>query len=329
VSLVLLGDWPTRVAAGDELQVDVDAAPRFRGQVTDLALEWVDGVPQLQVVGAGNLARISRRKVGYGDWPSESWADRVDRVMGEAEWSLYAQDTPRLTGLMVAARAAGETTVNAQLADLAESAGAAICDTPDGTIWIQPLAARQPITSDPAPLEIPPDRVAYAPAWQEILDVVNVVAVAYGPEEDSHTQTSRNEDSVDAYGERTSDVGGTLATEADAGTRGAELVGRRGYPRWVMPGCDVLGVFTPRIGEAVLIASLPAPSPVGSQWGPVVEGWVDQMDGPDWTTSLVLSDPVASGVSLAWMELPPTLIWNELDPAARWEDAYSLDRILP
>ena len=238
----------------------------------------------------------------------------------------YLIDTPEPL-FQVAARAAGETTVNAQLDDLSQSGGASIVDLPDGRIFVQALESRQAQAGDPSPLELDPASVVYAPAWVQVLDVVNQVSVAYGPEEDSHTTGARNTDSVDRFGERSTDIGGTLAFEFDADRRAAQTVNRRGYPRWVLPGVDVVGLVTPTIGYTVRLTELPAPTPIGVEWQQMVEGWTDTLEGEAWTTSLALSDPVASGVSLPWFQLPPDLRWDELDPAARWEDAYALENL--
>jgi hypothetical protein len=156
-SIVLRGDWPKTLNVGDEISIDLeDGTPRFRGQVSDLSLDYVSTTEaDLTVTGAGNIARISRRKVGYGDWPAETWSARVDRLMSEADWASYVIDTP-LPTYLVAARTGEETTVNAQLAELATTGAAAICDQPDGSILFQPLEARKPQLTDPPPSPSPP-----------------------------------------------------------------------------------------------------------------------------------------------------------------------------
>ena len=333
-ALSLVGDpsaWPAGLAVGDALAIDVDGAPRFRGQVSDLSLEWLEaGAAELAIVGSGNLADVSRRKIGYGAWPEEPWADRVRRVFSEAGVApaAYLIDTPEPV-FHEAARAAGETTVNAMLDALSQSAGAAICDLPDGRIFVQALESRAVQAGDPPPLVLDPSSVVYAPTWVQTLDVVNLCAVAYGPEETSQTTSQTNPDSVAAYGERSTDIGGTLASELDADRRALQVVNRRGFPRWIVPGCDVLGVVTPVIGRVVRLVELPTPTPIGAEWQPVCEGWTDQLDGGQWTTSLALSDPVASGLAIAWQDLPTDLQWTEVDPAVRWEDAYTLEAVLP
>ena len=65
---------------------------------------------------------------------------------------------------------------------------------------------------------------------------------------------------------------------------------------------------------------------MGAHWAPVVEGWVDTIEGAAWTTALVLSDPAASGLTLEWDETG-ALTWLELDPAAQWQTAYTIESI--
>ena len=80
------------------------------------------------------------------------------------------------------------------------------------------------------------------------------------------------------------------------------------------------------IGQLVELFELPASAPFG-EWAAVVEGWVDTIEGPDWTQDLILSDPQDSGLALPWADLPPALTWAEIDPACRWSDAYNLDNL--
>jgi hypothetical protein len=328
-TLILTGSWPEQIRVGDALALDLeDGTPRFRGTVTDMALEWVDLVGELTIQGAGNVAIVSRAFCGAGDYPAEAWDARVARVMQDAGWSDYVIDTP-LPAYQMAARAADQTTVNAQLDELAATGAAAICDEPSGTILFQALEARQPQASDPPPLDLAPDDVAFAPGWVQVLDLVNVADIAYGPIEDSHTVTSRNADSVSRFGERSTRIDSRYASSADASARGGAIVQRRGYPRWALPGVEVFTIITPRIGQAVNLTSLPSPSPLGSEWQPIVEGWIDSQIGNTWSTTLQLSDPVVSGVSLPWMNLPIDLTWDGVNPACSWSDAYAIENLLP
>jgi hypothetical protein len=166
--------------------------------------------------------------------------------------------------------------------------------------------------------------VVYAPLWAQSLEIVNVINTAYGPIEASATITSRNSDSVTIYGERTHDVDSRFASSTDAQARGNDLANRRGYPRWFLPGLAVAGLVTPRIGEPVNLSGLPSPAPLGSEWSPIIEGWIDTLTADEWTTTLQFSDPVASGVSLPWELVPATITWGTVAPACRWEDTYAL-----
>jgi hypothetical protein len=314
------------IACGDLLEVDVMAGvPRFRGWVTDLAESW-DPSGHVTLTAAGNLARIYRRHIGAAaDWPEESWSARVARVFAEADWTAYtvqaAPENPR-----VAARLASESTLGYELENLAATQGAAVVDLPDGSVLVQAVGARQALAD--AALSIPPELVLWAPGWSQSLDVVNVVDVAYGVTEDSHTVSARNADSITRYGERSSGVSSTFATEAAAAEFGAAMVNRRGYPHWLLPAVQVLGMVTPLIGGLVLLHDLPAGGPVVGTWQPVCEGWTDVLEGTAWTSTVQLSDPIRSGMGLSWRSVPPDVLWQDIDPACRWQDAASLTNLI-
>lgn len=318
-------DASSRYACGDLIELDlIDTTPRFRGQVTDLQQSWGPGAA-LSLTAVGNLARVSRRKVGNADWPQEPWSSRVARLFADADgWSAFAID-PATPNPLVAARLAAETTVEAELSNLAVTAAAAVVDLPDGSILLQPIAART-VLAVPV-LELPPELVLWAPDWLQSLDVVNVVDVSYGTSQDTHTVTSRNTDSVTRYGERQGSVGSTFALEADAAAFGAAMVNRRGYPHWIVPSVQLAGMVTPRIGGIAHITELPEGSPHGSAWGPVIEGWTDTLVGDSWQTMLQLSDPIRSGVSLRWRDVPSPVHWMDVDPATSWAEAVTLESL--
>jgi hypothetical protein len=314
------------INCGDLIEVDlIGAVPRFRGWVTDLAQPWDSDTGTLELIGSGNLARIYRRKIGNADWPQESWSARVARVFADAEWTAYTVQTGADNPL-VASRLASETTLGAELENLATTASAAIVDLPDGSILVQAMTARQAITTPV--LVLPPELVLFAPAWSQSLDVVNITDVSYGTIEDQHTVTSRNDSSVTRYGERSASVGSTFALAADATTFGAAMVNRRGFPHWLVPTIQLAGLITPAIGALVMLRDLPAGSPVGSQWQPVCEGWVDTLEGDAWLTMLQVSDPIRSGMTLPWRNLPSDLIWQAVAPACTWADSYDLNHLL-
>lgn len=325
LQLVLIDlEASSRIETGDLIELDlIDAEPRFRGQITDLSQSW-DPSAALTIVAAGNLARVARRKVGNADWPQETFSARVARVLADADWTDYTIEYGR--NPLVAARTASETTAGAELANLAVTGAAAIIDLPDGSLLIQTIDARALLA---APiLELPPELVLFAPDWSQSLDVLNVIDVAYGTLEDPHTQTSRNVDSVTRFGERGGSLASTFALEADAATAGAAMVARRGYPHWIAPTVQLSGLVTPRIGALAKLTELPDGSPLGAIWQPVVEGWQDTLDGDEWLTMLQVSDPIRSGVSLRWIDVPPALTWATVDPDCQWTDASVLGALI-
>ena len=120
-TLTLAGADIRTPAAGQSFRLETLAGTRFVGQLSDVSVGW-DGVQARTVLTAsGNLAGISRRKVGAGDWPAESWGDRVARVFAECRLAGGPAGVETLAGggFQVAARPGEESTVNAQLDALA------------------------------------------------------------------------------------------------------------------------------------------------------------------------------------------------------------------
>ena len=114
--MTLTGWASDQVRCGQEVAFDYAGAPRFRGQVSDVQISFQDGLAVLELTAAGNLARIARRKIGYGDWPAELWIDRASRIMAEAGWSAFVIDPPDASDqVYMAARLASETSVTAML----------------------------------------------------------------------------------------------------------------------------------------------------------------------------------------------------------------------
>jgi len=95
-----------------------------------------------------------------------------------------------------------------------------------------------------------------------------------------------------------------------------------------VPTVQLVGLVTPAIGALVMLRDLPLGSPIGQQWQPVCEGWVDTLAGDAWSTMLQVSDPIRSGLTLPWRNCPSDLIWSAVDPACRWADSFDLNHLL-
>lgn len=137
-----------------------------------------------------------------------------------------------------------------------------------------------------------------------------------------------------------------LATQADASTLAANILGRTSSPGWRISGLTwdalvsdamssdqltrmmTLLDGTTRNGAAVLVTNLPAWSPVeGRTQVPLfVEGGTYTSHGGAWQLDMTTSAPVGAGQSAKWEDMPSTphpvtaWRWQDFDPGIRWVD---------
>lgn len=320
---------PAAVAAfevGQTLELTVrdgagPSVPRFTGYVTDGTLD----VDRLTIIGVGEVSRLRRYVIGKVDWPAETWSARVTRAFTEAglaaKLELVADPgfNPQLAARVFAT--ADATTLGDYLEFLAPMIGALVSDRPDGKILVQAVGAR---TLDAAtPLD--PADVAYAPVWIAELPRGNIVTVRYQADQ-GESVTVTDAASVGLYGDRPETIDTSFVSAGDATKRANTRLGRAAFSHWNVPRAPVLRGLTLAVGAPVLLDSLPATAP-SSPWTPVLEGWTDEIVGADWTMTLALSDPLLSGLTIPWRDVPATAgyHWNTIDTATDWTEALTLD----
>ena len=319
-------------APGGRLELfDTDADLVYSGRLTDNGL--TDDDPRvdarLEVIAASSLADAGRRPVAGHAWPAEAWSARMARILAEAELAGVVQPPPDLVPLAATVPSDPETGYFETLDALAaleadrQAVGATAFDAADGTVVVQAFDARAGLYP---PLELDPRLVLYAPAWSRTLDVVNRVVLGYGYGAGSVTVDDAASQAV--HGVRWSGAFETgLADAATATARARLWVSRLSEPRWKLPGLTLLRRHPLEVGLVLELLGLPETAPLRS-WTPIVEGWTDTIEGPDWTQDVVLSDPLLSGLALPWRDLPPELAWLEVDPACSWSEADVLDNLI-
>jgi hypothetical protein len=297
--------------------------PRFVGTVTDAELDD----DRLALTAIGPLAAASRVALDLTGWPVEPWSARCARVFAAAGVPARVEPDPAYDPLLEVPveQSTGTLVLGTYLPSLAAAVGAAICDGPDGVIVCQALGSRSSRAS--ALIELDPARVAYVPAWHQTLEVTNDVTVQYGNDQAVASVRATDVASMNEYGPRATAIEQTrLSTQADALTRARVSLSRSAYPRWGMPAAPVLSPLFLAVGDRVQVSELPPSSPYPT-WAPLLEGWTDRIDGPDWTIDLSLSDPILSGLALTWADLAaaPALPWTAA--TGPWWEAVSLDAI--
>jgi len=318
---------------GRELRIDdANNPPLFAGVVSDRAIadddprEW-----RLNVIATGGLAVAGRRSVGGHAWPAEAWGARVTRIMTEAGLASRLTVQAPSPDYPIAATVPTdpdtgyfESYAALDALDLARAdIGATVFDDGD-RIMIQAFDARRDLYPV---LPLDPAVVLYSPPWGQTLDVANRIVLGYGY--GAGTITVDDPVSQTMFGVRwTGLFDSGLADSATATDRARAWLERVAYPRWKLPGLTLLDPADLHIGQMLELTELPPSAPFAT-WNPVVEGWEDVIEGPHWNQNVVLSDPVLSGLGLAWDELPATLLWSGVDPSCLWRDAYYLGNLEP
>jgi hypothetical protein len=303
-------------------------APRFTGKITDGAIDD----DRLTAIAVGRLATLSQYVIGGTvDYPAELWSARLTRVFAEAGLAAYLQlvapaaaGDPQLAARTVATD--GPIPLDQYLGELADTVGAAVADTPDGKVFVQPISTRTltgGFTLDPA-------LVAYVPSWVQVLPIANLVTVKWT----GGSVTVSDADSIAFYGPRPTSIDTDLTTAAAATARAQERLARSAYSHWNIPAAPYLIGARIGIGAPVTLSAMPPGSPYAT-WTPVLEGWQDSITSDleelEWTMELALSDPLASGLTLPWNLVPttPGYRWNTINPTVAWRDALQLGDLDP
>jgi len=317
VGATLAVDWTTRNYGEDPAAGAVN--PRFRGRITDLSLND----PELTLIATGPLANLKRDSVSTAGWTVLPWSQAVVRlldacgvthsVVAPAGWDPDVHPPPE-----------AEVAVNGYLKELADAVGAAVFDEPDGRVAVQAIGSRG---STGAAITLNPAEVPYSPTWTQDETIQNRVTVIYGPNRES-SKTSSDPASVARYGPHRHEISTTLVNEADAERRALERLVRSAWPRWAIQPVRTL-VPSPapyRVGRRVTVSTLPTTAPY-EYWAPVIEGWADLIDGPDWVMEFYLSDPLASGFTARWVDADDDVTWASMGDAMQWQDVNSREDI--
>jgi hypothetical protein len=135
----------------------------------------------------------------------------------------------------------------------------------------------------------------------DVEDVVNKVTVTWGADSSSSV-THQDDDSLyERWGERHTEIGTTLATEADADQLALLILARRAWPFYGMTNgllaVDSLDAaalqrfHTLEIGTPVLVPIPIEPGPTPADPTPVVvEGWIETWGEDGHTAQLAFSD---------------------------------------
>jgi hypothetical protein len=295
-------------------------APRFTGRLTDATLV----LDELTANAVASSRTFSGYTIGAGDWPAEAWSSRVARAFDEAGLELVLE--LGLFDPLLVARLGEPVTLVDYLGQLVGMVDAATADLEDGRTLVQAIDSR----SQANRYALEPAEVGFAPDWTIQLPESNIVTVSYGDPASSSSVTVRDQASVDELGPITAAIATTVANLADATSIGNQRLARNAYPHWAIGDAPLLYGRRLPIGSPLELSELPSSAPA-SPWTPILEGWTDRIvsTGEElaWTMELALSDPLLSGLTLAWEGIPvddPAFLWETIDQTVAWRDALSL-----
>ena len=308
----------------------------FTGTISDMSLQVATSTSgnALTVTAIGRLSALGQRLIASTLYPQETLAVRMARIFSDAgvagpKYVLELSTADLAT--TVAERTADEASALSVLDELLSSFQAFVYDHPDGTIRVQSLAWR---VENPTVNGIGSD-VVYSPTWSQNVQITNRVYVDYS------TGTIQKDDATSQtrYGVRTGSVSSKLVSSTDATRLATTILNRQRRPRWNLAGIEVVQDATEQyfaIGQQLYVEQLPADSPAGAtgNYMGLIEGFSQSYRRGEQRTTVLITDPIFSGVALQWNEtLRPFIMtpyqWNTVRSTLQWDDAITIEDLEP
>ena len=308
----------------------------FTGTISDMTLQVATPTSgnALTVTAIGRLSALGQTLIGSTLYPQETLAVRMARIFSDAGVAgpgyVLELSTADLA-TTVAERAANEATALNVLNELLSSFQAFVYDHPDGTIRVQSLAWR---AEYPSVNGVGAD-VVYSPTWSQNVQITNRVYVDY------NTGTVQLDDATSQtkYGVRSGSISSALVSSTEATRLATTVLNRQRRPRWNLAGIEIVQDATEHyfeIGEQLYVEELPADSPAGTEgtYMGLVEGFSQAYRRGEQRTTVLITDPIFSGVALQWNEtLQPFIMtpyqWNTVRATVQWDDAITIEDLRP
>tara|TARA_R110000868_G_scaffold279524_2_gene539576 strand:+ start:5526 stop:6662 length:1137 start_codon:yes stop_codon:yes gene_type:complete len=304
----------------------------FTGTISDMSLQVATPTSgnALTVTAIGRLSALGQKLIGSDVYPQETLEVRLDRIFADAGitapfYVLELSSADLATS--VVERSATESTALNVINELLSSVQAFVYDHPDGTIRIQSLAWRV----ESAGTNTVGADVVYSPTWTQSAQITNRVIVDY------ETGKIQKDDatSQERYGIRTGYLSTKLVSATDATTLATLTLNRQRRPRWNLRGIDVVQDDTEHyfsIGQKLYVSDLPTDSPAGStgNYMGLVEGFSQAYRRGEQRTTVLITDPIFSGLALQWEDtLMPWIMtpyqWNTIRATVQWDDAITIE----
>ena len=139
------------------------------------------------------------------------------------------------------------------------------------------------------------------------------------------------------YGVRTGSISSKLVSLTNATTLATTILNRQRRPRWNLGSLEIVQDDTEQyfdIGQYLQISDLPTGTPTGTTgtYMGVIEGFSQAYRRGEQRTTVLVTDPIFSGLALAWddtiFDLTPYQ-WNTVRATVQWDDAITLEDLEP
>ncbi len=358
-SVILRGATGTGVNIGDDITIEAYNAPRFTGNITDLALSHLDttpATPVVQVQAVGYLAKLGTRTTDGNAFTAQTVRQRVADVM-DATGLTYFNGADQTLDLAANADPGIQPTLG-YLQSLAEWSGGTYFDDPTGRIvfedygdrgvaanpgiwnnqtgaWSANTNAWNTYPASNAAPQLPAGAVAWSPEWAKNLQtIVNDIEVEY---DGGNIYQADDNASIATFGRRAYNLTTELALAADATARANQILTAQAQPLWNLGQITVLvdtlttgqrdDLLALMNGARVIINGLPAASPY-TQFQGIVEGWSETYTPGRHILTLSLSDPRASYQVCTWGEVDAALEWGQVDSGLEFYNVVNPDDLL-
>jgi hypothetical protein len=320
---------------------------RFQGRVSDVHRSWEEAgasTPDLgvcQVVAVSSVGDLGRRIVGDEPWPQELDGARVGRILRMAWPALPAANVD--PGIyQVIPRDVDRQAALGLIHEAAEAGGGLLWNRADDSM--PRYADFEHRRGTTAALELDACDILASPTWaRDLSGLVNYVSLTYGvtpedPPEGSPSEapslTSRNQASVDRFGEYGYSATLALALQADAQARADLITTRNGTPAWLLSDLpvDVRGLSTADLEtllaldmhDLILLTGLPAAGSAPTSTYVWVEGWTENLAAGDHGLTLSVSTYCATAPPVRWDDVNPAATWDTADPAWTWDSVVCI-----
>jgi hypothetical protein len=307
----------------------------FTGTISDMTLQVATATSgnALTVTAIGRLSALGQRLIASTLYPQETLAVRMARIFtdaGVAGPGYVLELSTADLATTVAERTANEASALSVLEELLSSFQAFVYDHPDGTIRVQSLAWR---VENAVVGNLVGADVVFSPTWSQNVQITNRVYVDYS------TGTIQKDDATSQtrYGVRTGSISSKLVSSTEATTLATTILNRQRRPRWNLGSLEVVQDDTEQyfdIGQYLQISDLPTGTPTGTTgtYMGVIEGFSQAYRRGEQRTTVLVTDPIFSGLALAWddtiFDLTPYQ-WNTVRATVQWDDAITLEDLEP